>query len=243
MEKIEFEGLTPEAIRDMKFLDNAKSVGIETSYDYLQSDNQNADDIKMEFAARKYAEFLDAVYPQWRGDKSMAETPKRVAKMYIKELFSGVHGKPPKITDFSNSGLSQYSGIVFQGGIDVKSVCSHHIMPFFGKAYVSYIPSDKENSRIIGLSKLNRLVDFCSRRPQVQEALTGQIHDLVAEIIGENKGIAVHIVACHTCVSLRGVNQDSAMQTSKLSGLFFTNDIGTRDEFYRFVDNHISNNK
>lgn len=180
-----------------------------------------------------YAAYMDIVLPGWREDPNSANTPHRVAKMHVKEVFVGLYGNEPVITDFPNP--NDYDGIVFQGNIEVKSLCSHHHCPFLGKAFIAYLP--KKGGRVIGLSKLNRIVDFYARRPQIQEGLTKQIHDAVCKHIGENDGVAVLIKANHTCVCMRGVNQASEMQTCKLSGLFFTDEIGTRREFYSMVNN------
>lgn len=190
-------------------------------------------DAKIAVAAAAYEGFMDAVIPNWRNDPNSKDTPIRVAKTYITELCSGIYGKKPKMTSFDN--VNKYNGIVFQGGIEVKSMCSHHHLPFFGKAWVAYIP--KSSGNIIGLSKLNRIVEFCSRRPQVQENLTVQINEEVSKLVGENDGVAVCIKAVHTCVCHRGVGHGSAMQTAKLTGLFFTNEIGTRAEFYNMIAN------
>lgn len=185
----------------------------------------------IEEGAEKYAAFMDVVFPGWKEDPNSKDTPRRVAKMFIKELSEGLYLPMPKITSFEN--VDKYDGIVFQGNIEVKSFCSHHHMPFMGKAYVAYIPDEK--GKIIGLSKLNRVVRLFSKRPQVQENLTQQIHDYLNDILGKNKGIAVFIEAQHTCVSHRGIEQDSTMKTAKLSGYFFSDEIGTRQEFYRMV--------
>lgn len=186
---------------------------------------------RIEAAALAYESFMDLILPDWREDPNSKDTPKRVAKMFINELYNGIYGPDPKITSFPN--VDKYDGIVFSGRIEVKSQCSHHHMPFFGQAYIAYIP--ESNGKIVGLSKLNRITDFFSRRPQVQENLTMQIHKEIERLIEKTKGVAVHIEAYHTCVNHRGVNQNSIMKTTKLSGLFFTNEIGTRDEFYRFI--------
>lgn len=187
---------------------------------------------RIEEGAKAYAVFLDAIHPDWRRDKSMIETPKRVSKMYINELFSGLDpDNAPKITTFENDG--QYDGMVFQGNIEVKSVCSHHIMGFAGKAFVAYIPT--KDGKIIGLSKLNRIVEYYSRRPQVQESLTMQIHKAIDELCSPNLGVAVFIKANHSCVSHRGIRQDSEMKTAKLSGDFLQSP-STREEFYKFIE-------
>jgi GTP cyclohydrolase IA len=190
-------------------------------------------ELKIAKATSAYSKFMDEVLPGWENDPNSQDTPKRVAKMFVSELWQGLYGPEPKITAFEN--VDKYDGIVFQGNIEVRSQCSHHHMPFFGVAHVAYIPS--ENGKIIGLSKLNRLVDFCSRKPQVQENLTVQIHDYIVKVIGENRGVAVLLEAQHTCVSHRGIGQDSMMKTAKLSGVFIENEDRSRDEFYHFIQN------
>jgi len=185
---------------------------------------------RFEKISEAYGKFLEALGYDWQNDPNMQGTPDRVAKMYLNEITQGTYDNYPKITSFPNQ--NQYDGIVFQGNIAVKSLCSHHVMPFVGKAYVAYIPGEK----VIGLSKINRIVEYYCRRPQLQEQLTQQIHQELDRILEGNKGIAVFIEASHTCVSLRGVNDDSIMKTSKLSGYFFDNAIGTRQEFYSMVE-------
>lgn len=181
-------------------------------------------------AADAYGNFLDALKIDWRNDPNSADTPLRVAKSYVNDLIAGCYTNQPKITTFPND--YGYDGLVFCGDIDVKSICSHHHLPFFGKAYVAYIPSS--NGTVVGLSKLNRVVEWFSRRPQIQEQLTTQIHDQLNDVIESNSGVAVVIKAKHMCSCLRGVKHDSYMVTSKLSGAFKDND-HTRSEFYEFV--------
>lgn len=181
-------------------------------------------------AEKAYAKFMDVILPKWEEDPNAVDTPKRVAKMFLKELYSGLYGEKPKITVFDN--VDKYTGIVFQGNIEVKSQCSHHHMPFIGVAHVAYIPSI--HGKIIGLSKLNRVVEYFSRRPQVQENLTMQIHEYLEKILGSSQGVAVYIEANHTCVSHRGIGQNSTMKTVKLSGSFLEED-AARGEFYQFI--------
>lgn len=184
-------------------------------------------------AEMAYGRFMDVVLPGWWKDPNSADTPKRVAKMFINELWVGLNNPEPKITVFEN--VDAYDGMVFQGNIEVKSQCSHHHMPFFGKAHVAYVPGP--SNRIIGLSKLNRIVEYFSRRPQVQENLTMQIHNYLEKLFGDARGIAVVIEANHTCVSHRGIGQDSTMKTAKLSGVFIEKDNDARSEFYQFISN------
>lgn len=185
-------------------------------------------------AEKAYGEFLTALGYDWQNDPSMKKTPYRVAKVFVKELGGGAYEERPKITVFPNE--NGYDGIVFQGGIEVHSFCAHHILPFFGEAFVAYIP--EQNGKIVGLSKLNRIVKFLSRRPQTQEYLTKQIHDYLEDTLGDNQGIIVVIKATHTCVRLRGVEDNSEMQTCYCSKYFKTNEIGSRDEFYRMIENY-----
>lgn len=201
--------------------------------DYRKELNESQREEKIKRAAEAYARFMDEILPGWEEDPNSKDTPRRVAKMYVNELLAGFYGKEPHITTFTN--VDQYTGVVFQGGIEVKSLCSHHHMPFKGRAYVAYIPS--EEGQIIGLSKLNRVVEFFSRRPQVQENLTMQIHDYIDKVLGHNEGVAVMIEAEHLCVSHRGIRQNSEMKTAKLSGVFIDDKSLSRDEFYNFIAN------
>ena len=185
----------------------------------------------IEHAATHYGEYMTALGIDWKNDPNSSDTPMRVAKAFVNDLAQGCYVAPPKITAFDN--LDKYDGIVFQGNIDVKSFCSHHHLPFVGYAHVAYIPS--EDGKVIGLSKLNRIVEYFARRPQVQENLTMQIHDYINEMTEGNKGVAVMVGAKHMCACVRGVRHDSTMMTSKMSGAFLKDD-AARNEFYRFVD-------
>ena len=184
----------------------------------------------MEDAAKAYEKFLDALRIDWRSDPNSDNTPNRVAKSFVRDLAAGCYDELPNVTAFPSDG---YDGMVFQGGIPVKSLCSHHHLPFSGRAHVAYIPS--KEGKVIGLSKLNRIVEHFARRPQIQEGLTMQIHEAIDEICEGNKGVAVMISATHTCACLRGVKHDGCeMKTSRLS-TDFLHEIATRNEFYQFV--------
>ena len=201
---------------------------------YANSSITRSDEEKkamIEHAAKHYGEYMTALGIDWENDPNSSDTPMRVAKAFVNDLAQGCYTAPPKITAFDN--LDKYDGIVFQGNIDVKSFCSHHHLPFIGYAHVAYIPS--EDGKVIGLSKLNRIVEYFARRPQVQENLTMQIHDYINEVCEGNKGVAVMVGANHMCACVRGVRHDSTMMTSKMSGAFL-NDHAARNEFYRFVD-------
>lgn len=183
---------------------------------------------RIQDAAVAYGKFLDALGFDWESDPNMKDTPMRVSKMTVNELYSGIFHNAPNITSFDN--VDEYNGIVFQGNIELKSSCSHHVLPFVGKAHVAYIPG----SKVIGLSKLNRIVDYFARRPQVQENLTNQIHSFIDKVCEGNEGVAVVIEANHMCACVRGVQHDSTMMTSKLSGAF-KNNPDTKHEFYEFI--------
>jgi len=186
----------------------------------------------IEKAAKAYEAYMDALGYDWRNDPNSSNTPHRVAKAFVEDFAWGCYSTPPKITAFDN--VDQYDGIVAQTNIRVTSLCSHHHAPFTGFAHVAYIPS--KNGKVIGLSKLNRIVDWFSRRPQVQENLTMQIHDHINTVCEKNNGVAVMIEAGHTCCSNRGIRHDSTMRTARMSGAFLDNKDNSRAEFYKFVE-------
>lgn len=203
-----------------------------------QSFNGKMDSLEFEERFQKaekcYKEFLEALGYDVDNDSNMKDTPRRYTKVMMKEICKGTYVGEPKITAFEN--IQKYDGVVFSGPIEIKSVCSHHILPFYGYAYIAYIP--KAEGKIIGLSKLSRIAKWFAARPQLQEQLTQQIHNYLVSKIGDCHGVAVLIKAKHTCVALRGTeDMDSVMQTSKLSGAFLDNADRARDEFYMMVDN------
>jgi GTP cyclohydrolase I len=181
-------------------------------------------------AAKAFGEFLDALNCDWRNDPNSNDTPRRVAKAYVNDLWAGRYNGSPDITAFPSDG---YDGIVFEGGIPLTSMCSHHHQTIMGRVHVAYIPG--QDSKVIGLSKLNRLVEHFGRRGAIQEQLTVAIHNAINTIINDNKGVAVMIDATHNCVSCRGVKHGGAsMKTSKLTGAF-KDDPATRNEYYEFI--------
>lgn len=158
-------------------------------------------------------------------DDSLRETPQRIAKMYVDEIFSGLdYGRFPKITVIDNK--MQVEEMVLVDDIDVTSTCEHHFVTIDGRARVAYLP----RAKIIGLSKINRIVRFFAQRPQVQERLTQQV--LVAlQILLETDDVAISINAVHYCVKSRGVmDTNSATRTTALGGVF-KQDPATRSEF------------
>ena len=180
-------------------------------------------------AAKAFGKFLDALDCDWRNDPNSNDTPRRVAKAYVNDLWAGRYNGPPSITGFPSDG---YDGMVFEGGIPLTSMCSHHHQTINGKVHIGYIASEK--GTVVGLSKLNRIVEHFGRRGAIQEQLTVAIHNAVNEICAGNLGVAVMVEATHNCVSCRGVKHSGAsMKTSKLSGSFLDED-SARAEFYEF---------
>jgi GTP cyclohydrolase I len=186
----------------------------------------------IEKGAKAYEAYLDALGFDWRNDPNSSDTPHRVAKAFVTDLAMGCYTPPPKVTAFDN--VDKYDGMVCQNNIKVVSMCSHHHAPFMGVAHVAYIPA--KDGKVIGLSKLNRIVDWFARRPQVQENLTMQIHQYIDQVCIKNKGVAVLIEANHTCCSNRGIKHDSTMRTARMSGAFLDEKDNSRSEFYKFVE-------
>lgn len=148
--------------------------------------------------------------------EGLLETPRRVAKMYA-ELFTGLHLDPAR--HLKKVFVEQYDELVLVRDIAFNSMCEHHLLPFIGKAHVGYLP----NNKIAGLSKLARVVEEVSRRPQVQERMTHTIADLLHQEL-DAKGVVVVLEAEHTCMSIRGVKKPGALTiTSAVRGLFLTN--------------------
>lgn len=162
-------------------------------------------------------------------DDSLAETPKRISKMYVDELYAGLdYENFPKITTIENK--MEYDTMLLERHIAVKSTCEHHFVAFMGEAFVAYIPNEK----VIGLSKINRIVEFFARRPQVQERLTEQIFHTLCYLL-ETENVAVVIKASHFCVKLRGVEDvNSDTITSRLGGAFYEKE-KLREEFYQAI--------
>lgn len=175
-----------------------------------------SDSEKKEQIARLFGQIMDVMGLD-RTDDSLRGTPDRVAKMYIDEIFAGLNpANKPKVALFDNK--YQYNQMLVEKDITFYSNCEHHFVPIIGKAHVAYISSGK----VIGLSKLNRIVQYYAKRPQVQERLTNQIGEELKKIL-QTEDIAVIIDAKHLCVSSRGIKDDtSATVTSYYSGQFNT---------------------
>lgn len=168
-------------------------------------------------------------------DDSLSGTPYRVAKMYVEEIFSGLNpANEPKVSLFDNK--YHYNEMLVEKNIQVHSHCEHHLLPIEGRAHVAYI----SNGKVIGLSKINRIVEYYAKRPQVQERLTKQIADALKEAL-DTDDVAVLVNANHMCVRARGIQDvDSSTITTEYSGKFQEKE--TKDEFLHYIqmtkDNH-----
>src|SRR5476651_1047340 len=159
--------------------------------------------------------------------EGLAETPDRVARMY-EELFSGLRKDPAVV--LRKTFTEKYDEMVLVKNIGFESMCEHHLLPFFGKAHIAYLP----NGHIVGLSKLARIVEILSRRPQVQERMTENIADLVMQEL-DARGVGVVLDAAHTCMAIRGVRKaESVCTTSAMRGVFQSN-LSTRSEFMALI--------
>lgn len=180
---------------------------------------------KIEVIEKHFAKIMEALGLDLN-DESLNGTPQRVAKMYVKEIFKGLNPKNrPDARKFGNK--YEYGDMVVVKNINVTSFCEHHFLPFIGKAHVAYYSTGK----VIGLSKINRVVDYYARRPQVQERLTLQIADELETAL-ESKDVAVFIESKHFCVSTRGIqDRESSTVTTEYRGQF-------KDEMtqQRFID-------
>lgn len=161
-------------------------------------------------------------------DDSLKGTPKRVAKMFVKEIFGGLHpDRRPSASTFKNS--YQYGEMLVEKNIVVYSTCEHHLLPIVGRAHVGYI----SNGKVIGLSKMNRIVEYYAKRPQVQERLTMQIVQELQQALG-TEDVACVIDAKHLCVNSRGIKDiESSTVTAEFGGKF--KDLAVRKEFLEYI--------
>lgn len=185
------------------------------------------DDLKIELIAKHFREIMHILGLDLTDD-SLKGTPERVAKMYIREIFSGLNPRnKPEVALFENK--YQYNQMLVEKDIQFYSNCEHHFVPIIGKAHVAYISS----GQVVGLSKINRIVQYYARRPQVQERMTIQIAQELRQAL-QTEDVAVVIDAQHLCVASRGIQDiTSATTTSEFTGKF--NDPKVREEFFRYI--------
>lgn len=207
MNKLEEKDQIHEEIGDDHLMLSSKTPMRENAFDLT-------DDEKIEGIALHFAEIMKVLGLDLEDDSLMG-TPRRVAKMYVKEIFSGLNpANEPAVTLFENH--YEYDEILVEKNIKLYSHCEHHFVPIVGYAHIGYISS----GQVIGLSKLHRIVDYYARRPQVQERLTIQIAQALQVALG-TEDVAVVIHADHQCVAMRGVkDQTSSTITSNFGGVF-----------------------
>ena len=180
--------------------------------------------------AEAFQGVLKALVINTTDDHNTKDTARRVAKMFVHELFKGRYYPPPEVTAFPNA--KKYDQIYITGPISIDSTCAHHFQPITGSCYIGIFPDEK----VIGLSKFNRMVDWIASRPQIQEEMTEQIADMV-EKETEAKGVAVIIKAEHFCMTARGVKEhESEMMTSVVRGIF-RDEPTTKAEFFSLLNN------
>lgn len=215
--------------QDVLMMDELGDAHVGTSYDTpLREDAfELSDEEKITKIQAHFREIMTTLGLDLRDD-SLNGTPHRVAKMFVKEIFSGLNpANKPKIAMFENK--YQYKQMLIEKDITVYSTCEHHFLPIIGKAHVAYISSGK----VIGLSKINRIVQYFAQRPQVQERLTMQIAEELKRALG-TEDVAVYIDAEHLCVQSRGIKDtNSSTVTSEYSGAFLN--ANTRAEFLQAI--------
>ena len=173
---------------------------------------------------------LKALVINTTDDHNSQETARRVAKMFVHEIFRGRYYPPPEVTSFPNA--KEYDQIYVSGPMSINSTCAHHFQPITGNAYVGIFPGKK----VIGLSKFNRMVDWIASRPQIQEEMTEQIADMI-EKETKAQGVAVVNKAEHFCMTARGVKEhESEMMTSVVRGMFL-DEPATKAEFFSLLNN------
>ena len=186
--------------------------------------------------SREEAEKAVRVLLEWTGDnpdrEGLIETPKRVVKAY-EQFFEGYNQDPEEVLTKTFEEVEGYDEMVIVKDIRLESHCEHHMVPILGVAHVGYIP----NKRVVGISKLARIVDIFGKRLQTQETMTSQIASTIEKVLNP-KGVAVVIDANHQCMSTRGVHKTtSSTVTSSMKGIFKENPV-TRNEFLSFINLH-----
>ena len=183
----------------------------------------------IEKAAHKFGLFLDELKCDWRRDPNSAETPKRVAKAYVNDLWAGRYNEMSPITSFPSDG---YDGIIIERNIPLTSMCSHHHQTIGGVVHIGYITSEK--GAVVGLSKLARTVEVFSKRLQTQERLTMQIASTLMNAL-DAKGVAVTIDAAHQCMTMRGIKKEKATTVTNYFLGSFREDLSIQNRYLSYL--------
>lgn len=214
-----------EVIRKRIEAVNGKYHANDNIADYIHDDE--IEQLQTEVQEKMQA-LLESLVIDTQNDHNTQDTAKRVAKMYLKEVFKGRYQPIPKATDFPNA--KNLDQIYTLGPITVRSACSHHMVPITGRCWIGVIPSE----RVIGISKFVRIADWIMSRPQIQEEATVQLADVIEKII-KPRGLAVVVEATHQCMTWRGVKEsNTAMTTSVMRGIFRESP-ASRTEFFSLI--------
>jgi len=215
-----------EIIRNRIKGNNARYFSNDNISEFIKSEDE-IDELTKEVTI-KFQSVLDSLVIDTTNDHNTNETAKRVAKMFVKEIFRGRYTNPPKVTAFPN--ITEYDELYVTGPITIRSTCAHHFQNIVGKAYIGIFPG----KNVIGLSKFNRIIDWIASRPQIQEEMTVQIADAIQKET-EAEGVAVLIQAEHHCMTQRGVKEhESDMTTSVMRG-DFRKDASLKQEFFNII--------
>lgn len=193
--------------------------------------NQEPEKDMIELASEKLTELFQVLNLNLK-DPNLIDTPRRVAKMFINETLKWLYSEPPKITAFPNEWEEEYKWMVVVQDLEVHSMCSHHFQNFDWKCSIAYIPGKK----VIWLSKFSRIVDFWSRRPQLQERLTKQIFNHLKEVL-QTEDIAITMNCDHNCMKVRWVEEPCSSTSTALMGWLFLHSEATRVEFFNHINN------
>ena len=209
---------------DLEVVQMGFANGVAEGFPFTDKEKQSM----IEDATEAYGQFLTALKCDWKNDPNSSDTPRRVAKAYVNDLWAGRYTAMSEITSFPSDG---YDGVIIERNIPLISMCSHHHQTINGVVHIGYVAG--QEGQVIGLSKLNRIVELFGRRGAIQEQLTSAIHNAVTLITEGNKGVIVTVVATHNCVSCRGIkHQGASMVTTKASGVFRENGNNARQEFF-----------
>ena len=198
--------------------------------DCTLADILNTDRLEAE-VCKACENLLDALLIDWRHDHNTKETPQRMARMYVREVFKGRYTPMPEITAFPN--VKNVDQIYTIGPATIRSACSHHVVPMMGQAWIGVLPENKDG-KVLGLSKFVRLADWIFSRPQIQEEAIEMLSDVVWEAL-QPRGLAIVVRASHMCMTWRGVREtDTSMITSSMRGVFKEDGVA-RSEFFNLI--------
>ena len=215
-----------EIIKDRVIKDNGSFFANDNISKYFETEDEL--DLLLYEVQDKVEDLLNSLIIDVENDHNTRETAKRVAKMYINEVFKGRYHPSPQVTDFPN--IKHLDEMYIVGPVSIRSACSHHFVPIVGKAWIGIMPSE----RVIGISKFNRIVDWIMSRPHIQEEAAIMLADELENLMNP-KGLAVLIKAQHLCMTWRGVKDNDTVMTNSIMRGVFREDGNLRSEFLNTV--------